>query len=286
MDWIESHTTMRHHPKTKRVARDLGIPAAAVVGHLHCLWHWATKFAFDGYLGEFDVEEIFEAAGFDDYAPEAFQHSPQVVVQTLTRRDWIDETERGLYLHDWHEYVQKYAETKESQSKKGSYGNHIKWHVNRGEVSPDCIHCRSTSQGDSPESPGESHGESSSSHKQTPPTTPTRQHTTEPDGGGVDKSKIETADRTCLDVAEALGDEFVMTELEAPLRVLKQRLIAGETITSPVGYVRSRALRERQAVASRGGVYELCDHCDESVLKSLMPQHLETHDRAREAVGS
>ena len=52
MAWIESHQELRHHYKTKRLARELKVTVAAAIGHLHCLWWWAIDFAPDGDLSK------------------------------------------------------------------------------------------------------------------------------------------------------------------------------------------------------------------------------------------
>ena len=50
------------HPKTKKLARLLGVSVPTVVGHLHGIWYWALDFAQDGDLHQYDPEEIADAA--------------------------------------------------------------------------------------------------------------------------------------------------------------------------------------------------------------------------------
>lgn len=62
MAWIESHQELWRHPKTKKLARLLGVSVPTVVGHLHGIWYWALDFAQDGDLHQYDPEEIADAA--------------------------------------------------------------------------------------------------------------------------------------------------------------------------------------------------------------------------------
>ena len=64
------------------------------------------------------------------------------------------EGEDGWRFHDWLNY-QPDARTlrlvRESESKAGSKGNHIRWHARRNVVDPECQHCK----------PADSEGEAS-----------------------------------------------------------------------------------------------------------------------------
>jgi hypothetical protein len=65
MPWIESHTGLARHPKTLRLARILGIPVPAALGHLHLLWWWAIEYAPDGGVGRFDAADLALACMWD-----------------------------------------------------------------------------------------------------------------------------------------------------------------------------------------------------------------------------
>lgn len=101
MPWIESHQELRNHPKTKRLARYLKISVAAAIGHLHCLWWWATDYAPDGDLTEYEDWEIADAAYYDGESIEKFKDA-------LIFSGFLDNTEGGrLILHDWNDYAGK-----------------------------------------------------------------------------------------------------------------------------------------------------------------------------------
>ena len=73
MAWSESHQELRDHPKTKRMARRLGISVPAAIGHLHCLWWWAMDYAPDGDISDYDAEDIADAAMWDGDAEQFLQ---------------------------------------------------------------------------------------------------------------------------------------------------------------------------------------------------------------------
>lgn len=102
MAWIESHQEVGRHPKTKKLARLLGVSLPAAVGHLHYLWWWALDFAQDGLLDKYDAEDIADALQWDGNANQ--------LVEALISSGYIDDTEDGLVVHDWAEYAGKLLE--------------------------------------------------------------------------------------------------------------------------------------------------------------------------------
>jgi hypothetical protein len=105
MAWIESHQETGRHPKTKKLARRLGVSLPAAVGHLHYLWWWALDFAQDGSLDKFEDEDIADAMHWDGDAAQ--------LVEALFFSGHIDETEHGLVIHDWMDYAGKLLERRE-----------------------------------------------------------------------------------------------------------------------------------------------------------------------------
>lgn len=113
--WIESHQDLRSNPKTRRAARQLGTTVPALMGHLHCLWHWALDHAEDGDVAPFDAEDLADAAGWEGEA-EAFVTAlidcgPGEKAGFLEPDGVIGDPEHGkrspLALHDWWEYAGK-----------------------------------------------------------------------------------------------------------------------------------------------------------------------------------
>ena len=105
MAWIESHQAVGGHPKTKKLARLLGVSLPAAVGHLHYLWWWALDFAQDGNLSKYDAYDIKDATLWDG--------DESTMLEALMETGFIDETDEGLFLHDWAEYAGKLLERRE-----------------------------------------------------------------------------------------------------------------------------------------------------------------------------
>lgn len=103
MAWIESHQELARHPKTKKLARKLGISIPAVIGHLHLMWWWAMDYAQDGDLARYENEDIADALLWDGDAAQ--------LVEGLLDAGFIDQQEDGTYeIHDWGEYGGKLFE--------------------------------------------------------------------------------------------------------------------------------------------------------------------------------
>lgn len=102
MAWIESHQEVGRHPKTKKLARLLGVSLPAAVGHLHYLWWWALDFAQDGVLDKYDSDDLAEAMEWDGDGDQ--------LVGALISSGFVDETDHGLMIHDWGVYAGKLLE--------------------------------------------------------------------------------------------------------------------------------------------------------------------------------
>jgi hypothetical protein len=105
MAWIESHQELRNHPKTKRLARQLGISIAAAIGHLHLFWWWAMDYADNGDLSNFNPEDLADAAGWDGDA-QAFVEA-MITCGPGETFGFIDKVDGKLHIHDWEEYIGK-----------------------------------------------------------------------------------------------------------------------------------------------------------------------------------
>ncbi|WP_088186362.1 DnaD domain protein [Desulfosporosinus sp. FKA] len=112
MAWIPSNQEIARHPKTKRLARLLGVSLPATVGHLHFLWWWALDFAQDGNLTEFDAFDLAAASEWDG--------DEKTFVAALISAGWIDgnpeDPDGQKYIHDWKEYTGKLIEKREEDA--------------------------------------------------------------------------------------------------------------------------------------------------------------------------
>lgn len=108
MAWIESHQEIGRHPKTRRLARQLGVSVPAVVGHLHLLWHWCLDFAEDGDLSAIGWDEIADGAMWDGDA--------RLFGQALIDAGWLDADEANdrVSVHDWDAYTGRIQAARET----------------------------------------------------------------------------------------------------------------------------------------------------------------------------
>jgi hypothetical protein len=99
MAWIESHQELKDHPKTRKLARQLGITVPAAIGHLHCLWWWALEYAQDGDLSVYDAEDIADAA--------MWEGESSAFTDGLIKAGFIDSADDtdAITIHDWMEYA-------------------------------------------------------------------------------------------------------------------------------------------------------------------------------------
>ena len=109
MAWIESHQSLRGHPKTWKVSRELGISRPAVVGHLQFLWWWALDYAPLGSLANFSEPDIAGAAGWEG--------DPHVFVTALEQARFLERRKGRLRLHDWSRYAGRLIEQREHRAK-------------------------------------------------------------------------------------------------------------------------------------------------------------------------
>jgi hypothetical protein len=107
MAWIESHQTLREHPKTKRLCRLLSINRREAVGLLQFLWWWALDFAPEGDLVGVADEDIADAV---DWGGDAGRF-----VDALTQAGFVDE---GRQIHDWDEYAEKWIARRRANAER------------------------------------------------------------------------------------------------------------------------------------------------------------------------
>lgn len=92
--WIESHSDIWNHFKTRRLQKILGIPLVQAVGHLLSLWH----FTLDNAWQNGDLERWG-----DDGIEEACRWSGKTghLIAALREVGYIDEYK----VHDWFDYA-------------------------------------------------------------------------------------------------------------------------------------------------------------------------------------
>jgi hypothetical protein len=101
VSWLESHQSLRDHPKKDRLAELLfngsvqnDVADLAAVGILHCLWWWALDYAQDGDLAKFSDRQIAKGCGWTGDAT--------LLVASLIDAGFVEKKPRRI--HDWMEY--------------------------------------------------------------------------------------------------------------------------------------------------------------------------------------
>jgi len=92
--WIESHQSLKNHPKTVMASKTMGISKAQVIGHLHLLWWWCADYAKDGVLEKFSEEQVADAAEWSG--------DPSDFIEHMANAGFIDRV--PLRVHDWGSY--------------------------------------------------------------------------------------------------------------------------------------------------------------------------------------
>lgn len=95
MAWIESHQTLREHPKTYLLCGFLSIKKAQVIGHLHLLWWWCVDYAPEGQIKHND-QQIARAA---EWSGDSKQF-----VDALVAAGFLDRSNGVLTVHDWEKF--------------------------------------------------------------------------------------------------------------------------------------------------------------------------------------
>jgi 5-methylcytosine-specific restriction endonuclease McrA len=116
MAWIESHQSLRDHPKTRKLSHILGTSLPATIGHLQCLWWWAIDYAEDGNLSRFDTTDIAIGGEWDQNA--------ETFVDALVTVGFLNYAAEGLTVHDWDDYAGKLIERRKAKVRRDLAARH------------------------------------------------------------------------------------------------------------------------------------------------------------------
>ena len=108
MSWIESHQSLRDHPKVFLLADGMGWDIDLAIGKLHRLWWWCLDYAIDGDLRKHSHGCIGRGMGVS--GPECDK-----VVGILMESGWLDN-EPYLRIHGWWDYVGKFLQSRYSKT--------------------------------------------------------------------------------------------------------------------------------------------------------------------------
>jgi hypothetical protein len=109
--WLESHQSLRDHPKTKKLARRLGVRLPEAIGILHCLWWWCLDYAQDGDLTQYEPDEIADGCEWGG--------DPDELLACLVDCHFVDNGS-GFIVHDWYEYAGRLIARREQDRKRKS----------------------------------------------------------------------------------------------------------------------------------------------------------------------
>lgn len=111
-----------NHRKTKKLILRFGLEAA---WGLEQLWAYAARHRCNGYLTGMSNIDIAMEMHVEDKV------DPNELIEFMTNEDcrWIDKTENGLYLHDWHIH-NPWAAKAEDRSDKARFSRMALTHPN------------------------------------------------------------------------------------------------------------------------------------------------------------
>lgn len=111
--WIQVYSNLPQHPKTTKLADELGLTSAALnpnvlaVGLVVSLWAWAIQNAYNGDLSGCSSRAIAEAC--------LWKKKPETLVKALQKAGFLDA---DMKLHDWEEYACLLVEQEENRRAK------------------------------------------------------------------------------------------------------------------------------------------------------------------------
>ena len=98
--WIESHTALPRHRKTRRLKRLLDCKTVEAIGYLHMLWYYGADFTPGGFLADSTIEDVADACEWPG--------EPEPFITALTTAGWLDVCDGGYQIHDWGDYCRLY----------------------------------------------------------------------------------------------------------------------------------------------------------------------------------
>lgn len=104
MAWIESHQSLRDHPKLAALCALMDWDVDTSIGKLHRFWWWCLDYAIDGDLRKFNDAQL--AHGMGVAIPSAGK-----LKRAMVESCWIDR-EPYFRVHDWWDYVGKFLKIK------------------------------------------------------------------------------------------------------------------------------------------------------------------------------
>lgn len=111
-----------NHPKTHRLAEELGVSWATTVGHLELLFHFAGHYTPNGDIGRYGEKRLAGAMGW--------KGKPSKLIEALVTAGWVDRhsvattdqlgsnSVATLQLHDWSEHADRAVKKRIAKTRK------------------------------------------------------------------------------------------------------------------------------------------------------------------------
>jgi len=109
--WIESHQSLRNHPKIKKAARLADINEFEMIGRIHCLWWWALDYAPDGEVTKYSSDDIESAVDWNG-TPGSF-YNALLQCGFNGHCGLLEDIDGSIFIHDWQEYGGRLLERRE-----------------------------------------------------------------------------------------------------------------------------------------------------------------------------
>jgi len=139
--WMKIDDGLHAHRKTRAVTKSAAGKArdAAPMGLWVLAGSWAAERRTDGWVPRDELDRWD-----DDW---------EALADRLVRSGYwwpqARDGEQGFGFTDWHDY----NDPADMASKAGTFGNHVRWHVNEKRIDPECEHC--PTEPDEPEDRGD-----------------------------------------------------------------------------------------------------------------------------------
>jgi hypothetical protein len=127
VSWFKTDDKLPNHRKARAVRKSHPDKSRDVAPF--GIWVMAGALSDDGWVPLEVIED------WDDNAEELADRLVAAGFWHPTTRDG----EPGYVFHDWPDHNP--VKDDSDPSKAGTFGNHVRWHVQRQEVRPDCDHC-------------------------------------------------------------------------------------------------------------------------------------------------
>lgn len=112
MAWFSVHESI-YGPKLREMYHRLGCSEFEAVGILNALWSWglsnAEKDGFLPYAGKDEIERYL----YSKAAGSVIQ--PKKIVEVLIDTGWLDESDRGIFIHDWDTWQEQWYKAREKR---------------------------------------------------------------------------------------------------------------------------------------------------------------------------